>query len=97
MKIILLILFMTLAITGCAGNKILIKNDIKKNLSPIGIFVCSSTQIYDNNDTLHRSFIIKTAHDTFAKLLGDKYSLVNLNNEVAHEKIFKKNALVVLY
>jgi hypothetical protein len=75
---------------GCASNMMIIDNKVKEDISPIGIFVCASTQIIDNMDTLNRAFVINKAFATFEELFGDKYKIVNLNNQIPYSAAFKK-------
>lgn len=81
---------LVLLLTGCASNTMIIDNQIKESISPIGLFVCASTQILDDKNTAHRDFVIQNSFDTFESLLGEKYKIVNLNNLVQYKKAFKK-------
>ncbi|OJU47981.1 MAG: hypothetical protein BGN96_05530 [Bacteroidales bacterium 45-6] len=68
----------------------ILDNQVTESISPIGIFVCSSTQIVDDKDIAHRDFVIQNSFDTFEKLLGEKHKIVNLNNVIPYQKAFKK-------
>lgn len=89
-KKIVLFALLSILVTGCASSTMIVENPVKESISPIGIFVCSSTQIIDDKDIPHRDFVIQNSFDTFEKLLGSRYKILNLNNIVPYDKVFKK-------
>ncbi len=85
-----MLVLLVFVLTGCASSTMILENQGKESISPIGIFICSSTQIVDDKNVAHRDFVIQNSFDTFDRLLGEKHKIVNLNNVVPYPKAFKK-------
>lgn len=84
-------LVICLLLAGCAGSTMRIRNSSEADLRPMGLFVCSSTQIRDDRDLIHRKFVIDLSVDTLSKLLNKKYEIIPLNDKIPYEEVFQKN------
>jgi hypothetical protein len=74
---------------GCATRQMLIKPAQTEGIKPVGLFVCSSTQLVDDKDVAHRNFVIDLANETLSQLLL-KYDVKLLNSKVPYDKAFRK-------
>jgi hypothetical protein len=89
-KRMLLLVLISFLLVGCAPSKMVLKNIDTTSVKPMGLFVCSSTQIVDNRDVVHRNFVIDFASNTLLELLDEKYNLRLLNGIIPYDKAFKK-------
>jgi hypothetical protein len=80
-----------LLISGCATVMKVDDPGFRSTRKPIGIYICSSSEVVDDNDLRHRAYVINVASQTLSNILKQQgYTAKNLNVFVPHEKVFKK-------
>ena len=82
--------FILIFVVACVGPTMQIKESEGEKLRPMGLFISSSTQLFDDKDIVHRKFIVDLATDVLMKLLNDRYEIRPLNHKILHDEVFKK-------
>jgi hypothetical protein len=86
-----IIFFAVILISGCATVMKVSDGGFQATKKPIGVYVCSSSQLIEDNDYRHRNFVINLSSQTISDvLIKQGYSPVILNTYMPHDQVFKK-------
>ena len=78
-------------LSGCATVMKVNDGGFQVTKKPIGVYICSSSQLVDDNDNRHRNYVISISSQTILDVLTKQgYRPIILNDYVTHDKVFKK-------
>jgi hypothetical protein len=87
-KLILIILI--IIICGCAGPQMYIKDIPKEMVKPMGLFICTSSQIRNNIDSKTKNDIINLTTGYLLELLNNSFNIRLLNDVIPYDSAFTK-------